>query len=69
MGVPFLLGAAQMRRIEPFFPFSHGIPRVDDQRIVSGIIYVSKHGLMWRDAPKGYGRLWQDPDGSASQGG
>ena len=30
-------------------------PRVDDRRIVSGIIYVIKHGLMWRDAPKGYG--------------
>lgn len=55
MDVPFLLSKAQMRRIEPFFPLSHGIPRVDDRRIVSGIIYVIKHGLMWRDAPKGYG--------------
>jgi len=53
--VPFLLSEAQMRRIEPFFPLSHGIPRVDDRRIVSGIVYVIKHGLMWRDAPKGYG--------------
>ena len=26
-----------------------------DRRIVSGIIYVIKHGLMWRDAPKDYG--------------
>ena len=51
----FLLSEAQMRRIEPFFPLSHGIPRVDDRRVVSGIIYVIKHGLMWRDAPKGYG--------------
>ncbi|MEZ5743189.1 MAG: IS5 family transposase [Sphingomonadaceae bacterium] len=55
MDVPFLLSKAQMRRIEPFFPLSHGIPRVDDRRIVSGIVYVIKHGLMWRDAPKGYG--------------
>ena len=55
MDVPFLLSRAQMRRIEPFFPLSHGIPRVDDRRIVSGIVYVIKHGLMWRDAPKGYG--------------
>ena len=45
----------QMRWIEPFFPLSDGIPRVDDRRIVSGIVYVIKHGLMWRDAPKGYG--------------
>ena len=55
MDVPFLLSKAQMRRIEPYFPLSHGIPRVDDRRIVSGIVYVIKHGLMWRDAPKGYG--------------
>jgi len=27
--VPFLLNEAQMRRIEPSFPLSHGIPRVD----------------------------------------
>ena len=55
MDVPFLLSRAQMRRIEPFFPLSHGVPRVDDRRIVSAIIYVIKHGLMWRDAPKDYG--------------
>jgi transposase len=55
MDVPFLLSKAQMRRIEPFFPLSRGVPRVDDRRIVSAIIYVIKHGLMWRDAPKDYG--------------
>ncbi len=55
MEVPFLLSKAQMRRIEPFFPLSHGVPRVDDRRIVSAIIYVIKHGLMWRDAPVDYG--------------
>ena len=51
----WLLSDAQMRRIEPYFPLSHGIPRVDDRRIVSGIIYVIRGGLMWRDAPRGYG--------------
>lgn len=51
----FLLSEAQMRRIEPFFPLSHVVARVDDRRIISGIIYVIKHGLMWRDAPKAYG--------------
>jgi transposase len=55
MDVPFLLSEAQMRRIEPYFPLSHGVPRVDDRRVVSGIIYVIRGGLMWRDAPKGYG--------------
>ena len=51
----FLLSEAQMRRIEPFFPLTHGVARVDDRRIISGIIYVIKHGLMWWDAPKAYG--------------
>ena len=55
MSEPWLLSEAQMRRIEPYFPLSHGIPRVDDRRIVSGIIYVIRGGLMWRDAPKAYG--------------
>jgi hypothetical protein len=27
-----LLSEAQMRRIEPFSPLSHGVPRVDDRR-------------------------------------
>ena len=44
-----------MRRIEPYFPLSHGIPRVDDRRIVSGFIFVIKNGLRWRDAPPAYG--------------
>ena len=34
------LSEAQMRRIEPYFPLSHGVPRVDDRRIISGIIFV-----------------------------
>jgi putative transposase len=44
-----------MRRIEPYFPLSHGIPRVDDRRIISGIIFVIRNGLRWRDAPAAYG--------------
>jgi putative transposase len=51
----FLLSPAQMTKIEPFFPLSHGVPRVDDRRVISGIIYVLKHGLQWKDAPKDYG--------------
>ena len=49
------LSEAQMRRIEPYFPLSHGIPRVDDRRIVSGIIFLIRNGLRWRDAPAEYG--------------
>ena len=51
----WLLSEAQMRRIEPYFPLSHGILRVDDRRIVSGILFVIRNGLRWRDAPAGYG--------------
>ena len=51
----WLLSEAQMRQIEPYFPLSHGIPRVDDRRIVSGIIFVIRNGLRWRDAPPAYG--------------
>ncbi len=50
-----LLTEAQMRRIEPFFPLSRGSRRVDDRRVISGIIYVIRHGLQWKDAPRGYG--------------
>ena len=51
----FLLNERQMARIEPHFPLAHGIPRVDDRRVISGIVYVIKHGLQWKDAPKNYG--------------
>ncbi len=47
----WLLSEAQMRRIDPYFPLSHGIPQVDDRRIVSGIVFVIRDGLRWRDAP------------------
>ena len=50
-----LLSRAHMRCIEPFFPRSRGLVRVDDRRVVSGIIYVIRHGLQWKDAPRGYG--------------
>lgn len=45
----------QMERLRPFFPKSHGRPRVDDQRVLSGIIFVNRNGLRWRDAPRDYG--------------
>ncbi len=51
----FWLTEAQVARISPFFPLSQGVPRVDDQRVVSGIIHVIRNGLRWRDAPAEYG--------------
>ena len=35
----------QIERIKPYFPRSHGVPRVDDCRVLSGIIHVLKLGL------------------------
>lgn len=51
----FWLSDAQMARLRPYFPKSHGRPRVDDRRVLSGIIFVNRNGLRWRDAPREYG--------------
>jgi len=50
----YWLTEAQLERIKPYFPRSHGRPRVDDRRVISGIIHVIKNGLRWRDAPEIY---------------
>ena len=44
-----------MARLRPYFPESHGKPRVDDRRVLSGIVFVNRNGLRWRDAPSDYG--------------
>jgi len=49
------LSDAQMERIKPYFPLSHGVRRVDDRRVISGIIFVIRNGCRWRDAPRDYG--------------
>ncbi len=45
----FRLTGAQIARPEPCFLQSHGKPRVDDRRLLSGIIFVNRNGLRWRD--------------------
>jgi len=55
MGDLFLLSERQMARMSPCFPLAHGVPRADDGCVVSGIVYVIRNGLQWKDAPKGYG--------------
>ena len=45
-----LLSERQMGMASPFFPLADGVARV-----VSGVVYVIKNGLPWRDAPKGHG--------------
>ena len=55
MSDQFWLSEEQLARIEPYFPLSHGVPRVDDRKVISGIIHVIRNGLRWRDAPEVYG--------------
>ncbi len=46
----------QFARLQPLLPNKpRGVPRVDDRRVISGILHVLRHGLMWRDAPVCYG--------------
>ena len=51
----YWLTEEQMERLRPYFPKSHGKPRVDDRRVLSGIVFVNRNGLRWCDAPKDYG--------------
>lgn len=48
----FWLTDAQMARLEPFFPKSHGEPRVDDRRVLSSIIFINRNGFRQGDAPR-----------------
>lgn len=52
----FWLSDAQFARLRPLLPNKpRGVPRVDDRKVISGIIHVIRGGLMWRDAPACYG--------------
>ena len=45
MSDQFWLNKEQLVRIERYFPLSHGVPRVDDRRVIRGIIHVIRNGL------------------------
>lgn len=51
----FWLADEQMERLRPFFRKSHGKPRVDDRRVLSGIVFVNRNRRRWRDAPSASG--------------
>ncbi|WP_425414923.1 IS5 family transposase [Rubellimicrobium mesophilum] len=51
----FWLTDEQVERFRPHFPKPRGKPRVDDRRVLSGIIHVQRNGLRWQDAPAIYG--------------
>ena len=52
----FWLSESQFARLEPHLPTdTRGKPRVDDRRVISGIVHVLISGGRWRDAPAVYG--------------
>ena len=56
MSRTFYLSDNQWAAIQPHLPQYKGHrPRVNDRKIISGIIYVLQSGCRWRDAPPQYG--------------
>ena len=52
----FWLSDEEWQRIEPYLPKGRrGARRVDDRRVISGIIHMLKTGARWRDCPAEYG--------------
>ena len=52
----FWLDEGQFTRLAPYLPSdTRGVPRVDDRRVISGIVHVLKSGCRWADAPAVYG--------------
>jgi transposase len=52
----FWLDEGQFARLAPHLPSdTRGKPRVDDRRVISGIVHVLKSGGRWVDAPAVYG--------------
>jgi transposase len=56
MSEEFWLSDGQWARLAPLLPNKpRGVPRVDDRRVISGIIHVLRCGGRWVDAPPCYG--------------
>jgi len=52
----FMLSDEEWVRIEPYLPRGRrGAHRVDDRRVISGIIHMLRTGARWRDCPAAYG--------------
>jgi len=52
----FWLSEEQLAKIKPLLPTdTRGKERVDDRRVISGIVQVLKSGGRWVDAPPDYG--------------
>ena len=56
MAREFWLSDRQWAAIEPLLPKNQsGAHRVDDRRVISGIVHVLKVGCRWQDCPALYG--------------
>lgn len=56
MAGEFWLSDEQWVRLKPLLPNKpRGVPRVDDRRVISGIVHVLQSGCRWKDAPAVYG--------------
>jgi transposase len=51
----FWLNDEQWSRIEPLLPHYGGPARVDDRRVISGIVHMLRCGARWCDCPAEYG--------------
>lgn len=52
----YWLSDGEWRRIEPLLPRGRrGARRVDDRRVISGIVHMLRSGARWRDCPSVYG--------------
>jgi transposase len=52
----FWLTDERFKRLEPFLPAdTRGVARVDDRRVISGVVQVLKSGCRWKDAAPDYG--------------
>src|ERR1700742_3353473 len=50
------LSDEEWARIEPLLPRGRrGARRVDDRRVISGIVHMLRSGARWRDCPAAYG--------------
>jgi transposase len=53
----YWLSDAEWAAIEPHRPRGRsGARRVDDRRVISGIVHMLRSGTRWRDCPAEYGR-------------
>ena len=56
MSDTYWLSEEQFERLRPLLPDKpRGVPRVDDRRVLSGIIFCLRRGYRWSDVPAEYG--------------